>query len=173
MTAINSPPLCCGGRIFTDFAMCNCFSKNLGLGEAAKRDVGTGDKQLPDMSSFAFSRNGQNGWTVLPNGIISQFGTVTLTPVGNFNKQNLGGVDFYTHYYRIAFPRQYPGAQIATLATLASPSYNTQGSMAGRSIAVHRDTDSGSDVSKTRFTIAYTTTVLGEAPTIHFESMGY
>ncbi|HDE1049425.1 TPA: hypothetical protein PCB23_005763, partial [Klebsiella pneumoniae] len=139
----------------------------------AKRDVGTGDKQLPDMSSFAFSRNGQNGWAVLPNGIISQFGTVTLAPVGNFNKQTLGGVDFYTHYYRIAFPRQYPGAQIATLATLASPSYTTQGSMAGRSIAVHRDTDSGSDVSKTRFTIAYTTTVLGEAPTIHFESMGY
>lgn len=149
------------------------FPEKVGLGEAAKRDVGTGDKQLPDMSSFAFSRNGQNGWAVLPNGIISQFGTVTLAPVGNFNKQTLGGVDFYTHYYRIAFPRQYPGAQIATLATLASPSYTTQGSMAGRSIAVHRDTDSGSDVSKTRFTIAYTTTVLGEAPIIHFESMGY
>ncbi|MFT1614538.1 hypothetical protein [Enterobacter kobei] len=36
MTAINSPPLCRGGRIFTDFAMCNCFSKNLGLRTAAK-----------------------------------------------------------------------------------------------------------------------------------------
>ncbi|MET6553828.1 hypothetical protein [Citrobacter farmeri] len=35
MTAINSPPLCCGGRIFTDFAMCNCFSKNLRLGAGA------------------------------------------------------------------------------------------------------------------------------------------
>ncbi|QMA20119.1 gp53-like domain-containing protein [Citrobacter sp. RHBSTW-00053] len=39
MTAINSPPLCCGGRIFTDFAMCNCFSKNLGLGEIALAGV--------------------------------------------------------------------------------------------------------------------------------------
>ncbi|MGL3182869.1 hypothetical protein ACSVGK_30875, partial [Klebsiella pneumoniae] len=35
MTAINSPPLCRGGRIFTDFAMCNRFSKNLGLGDAS------------------------------------------------------------------------------------------------------------------------------------------
>ncbi|MGS3466624.1 hypothetical protein ACB303_11110 [Citrobacter farmeri] len=35
MTAINSPPLCRGGRIFTDFAMCNCFSKNLRLGAGA------------------------------------------------------------------------------------------------------------------------------------------
>ncbi|WP_370989629.1 hypothetical protein, partial [Enterobacter roggenkampii] len=34
MTAINSPPLCRGGRIFTDFAMCNRFSKNLGLPES-------------------------------------------------------------------------------------------------------------------------------------------
>ncbi|MBY5258807.1 hypothetical protein FP366_04905 [Enterobacter hormaechei] len=41
MTAIISPPLCHSGRIFTDFAMCNCFSKNLGLGEAAKMPAAT------------------------------------------------------------------------------------------------------------------------------------
>lgn len=40
MTAINSPPLCRGGRIFTDFGMCNCFSKNLGLGEGSALPVG-------------------------------------------------------------------------------------------------------------------------------------
>ncbi|EEH8549839.1 phage tail protein [Salmonella enterica] len=145
----------------------------LDLKEAAKRDVGTGDKQLPDMSAFTFSRNGQNGWDVLPNGMIRQFGTVTLSPVGNFNKQTLGGVDYYTHYYRVAFPRQFLNAQISTNATLASPAYTVQGSMAGRTLAIHRDTDTGSDVSKTRFVVAYTTPVLGEAPTIHFESIGY
>lgn len=147
--------------------------KNLGLGEAAKRGVGTGDKQLPDMSAFTFSRNGQNGWDALPNGMIRQFGTATLSPVGNFNKQTIGGVDYYTHYYRVAFPRQYLNAQVSTNATLASPAYTIQGSMAGRGLAVHRDTDTGSDVSKTRFTVAYTTSVLGETPTVHFESIGY
>lgn len=146
---------------------------NLGLKEAAKRDVGTGDKQLPDMSAFTFSRNGQNGWDVLPNGMIRQFGTVELSPVGNFNKQTLGGVDYYTHYYRVAFPRRFLNAQISTNATLASPAYTVQGSMAGRTLAIHRDTDTGSDVSKTRFVVAYTTPVLGDAPTIHFESIGY
>ncbi|MHC9060030.1 phage tail protein [Pantoea sp. y20] len=156
-----------------DIADVAAFLANIGMGSAAKRDAGTGDKQLPDMSAFGFSRNGQNGWSILPNGMIRQFGTVTLSPAGNFNKQTLGGVDYYTHYYRIAFPRQYPGAQVATLATLASPAYTTQGSMAGRSLAVHRDTDTGSDVSKARFTLAYTTTILGEAPTIHFDSTGY
>ncbi|ENU7902595.1 phage tail protein, partial [Escherichia coli] len=36
----------------------------LGLGEAAKRDVGTGENQIPDMASFASG----DGWMKLPNG---------------------------------------------------------------------------------------------------------
>lgn len=145
----------------------------LQLGEAAKRDVGTGNNQLPDMSAFGMSRNGQTSWDILPNGMIRQAGTVTLTPVGNFNTQVLGGVTYYTHYYRVNFPRQFPNAQIATLATLASYSYSTQSTMAGKSLATHRDTDSGTDVSRARFTVAYTTPNLGEIPTLHFESIGY
>lgn len=147
--------------------------ENLQLGEAAKRDVGTGNNQLPDMSAFGMSRNGQTAWDILPNGMIRQAGTVTLTPVGNFNAQVLGGVTYYTHYYRVNFPRQFPNAQIATLATLASYSYSTQATMAGKSLATHRDTDSGTDVSRTRFTVAYTTPNLGETPTLHFEAIGY
>ncbi|WP_420359101.1 hypothetical protein QPE35_03775 [Klebsiella pneumoniae] len=40
--------------------MCNCFSKNLGLGDlgtASRRNVGTGANQIPDMSSFASTLN--------------------------------------------------------------------------------------------------------------------
>ena len=146
---------------------------NLGLGEAAKRDVGTGNNQLPDMSAFGMSRNGQTAWDILPNGMIRQAGTVTLTPVGNFNAQVLGGVTYYTHYYRVNFPRQFPNAQIATLATLASSEFSEQTTMAGKSLSTHRDTDSGADVSRTRFTVAYTTPNLGETPTLHFEAIGY
>ncbi|MES3654579.1 phage tail protein [Escherichia coli] len=145
----------------------------LQLGGAAKRDVGTGNNQLPDMSAFGMSRNGQTAWDILPNGMIRQAGTVTLTPVGSFNAQVLGGVTYYTHYYRVNFPRQFPNAQIATLATLASYSYSNQATMAGKSLATHRDTDSGTDVSRARFTVAYTTPNLGEIPTLHFESIGY
>ncbi|BCZ40822.1 phage tail protein [Serratia marcescens] len=149
------------------------FLQNLGLKTAALHDVGTGANQIPDMLAFSMSRNGQTAWDILPNGMIRQVGTVTLTPVGNFNPQVLGGVTYYTHYYRVSFPRQFPTAQIATLATLASPSFNNQATMAGRSLATHRDTDSGTDVSRTRFTVAYTTPNIGEIPTLHFESTGY
>ncbi|SBW70248.1 Tail fiber protein [Klebsiella pneumoniae] len=157
----------------SDIENVSVFLQNLQLGEAAKRDVGTDNNQLPDMSAFGMSRNGQTAWDILPNGMIRQAGTVTLTPVGNFNEQVLGGVTYYTHYYRVNFPRQFPNAQIATLATLASYRFSTQASMAGKSLATHRDTDSGTGVSRTRFTVAYTTPNLGEIPTLHFESIGY
>lgn len=151
----------------------NGILQYLGLKTAALHDVGTGANQIPDMLAFSMSRNGQTAWDILPNGMIRQVGTVTLTPVGNFNPQVLGGVTYYTHYYRVSFPRQFPTAQIATLATLASPSFNNQATMAGRSLATHRDTDSGTDISRTRFTVAYTTPNIGEIPTLHFESTGY
>ncbi|MGS6176996.1 gp53-like domain-containing protein [Enterobacter sichuanensis] len=90
MTAINSPPLCRGGRIFTDFAMCNCFSKNLRLGEAAKRGVGTAANQIPDMSFFSGSLS-VNGYINLPNGLILQWG-------------GAGGLSQYSINFNIPFP---------------------------------------------------------------------
>lgn len=139
---------------------------------AASRTIGNGTNQVPDMSAFGMSRNGQTAWDILPNGMIRQVGTVTLTPVGNFNAVTLAGVVHYTHYYRVNFPRQFPNAQVATLATLACYDYSNQSPMAGKSLSTHRDTD-GEAVSRSRFTVAYTTTILGEIPTLHFESIGY
>ncbi|EHW00702.1 hypothetical protein ECDEC7B_0296 [Escherichia coli DEC7B] len=50
--------------------------ENLGLGEAAKRGVGTGENQIPDMASFASG----DGWMKLPNGKILQYGRGAVTP---------------------------------------------------------------------------------------------
>ncbi|MHA6312399.1 gp53-like domain-containing protein [Pantoea sp. S-LA4] len=49
------------------------FLKNLGLGDAAKKTVGNGADQLPDMSFFAAVKSG-NGYFRLPNGMILQWG---------------------------------------------------------------------------------------------------
>ncbi|EEE8614194.1 prophage tail fiber N-terminal domain-containing protein [Salmonella enterica] len=48
----------------------------VGLGEAAKRNVGTGENQIPDMTSFASG----DGWMKLPNGKILQYGRGAITP---------------------------------------------------------------------------------------------
>ncbi|EBJ6380118.1 hypothetical protein DX275_02410 [Salmonella enterica] len=52
------------------------FLQNVGLGEAAKRNVGTGENQIPDMTSFASG----DGWMKLPNGKILQYGRGAITP---------------------------------------------------------------------------------------------
>ncbi|EIK2712095.1 TPA: hypothetical protein ACPEYF_000651 [Escherichia coli] len=46
--------------------------ENLGLGEAAKRNVGTGANQIPDMSSYASG----SGWRKMPDGSIEQWGGI-------------------------------------------------------------------------------------------------
>ncbi|HAX9608167.1 phage tail protein [Escherichia coli] len=63
----------------------------LGLGEAAKRDVGTGDNQIPDMGAFASG----SGWFRLPGGYIAQFGTFS----GNTTR-------FISGHFPIPFPNQ-------------------------------------------------------------------
>ncbi|HCM9146196.1 TPA: hypothetical protein N5K95_001178 [Enterobacter roggenkampii] len=52
---------------------------NLGLKEAAKRDVGTGANQIPDMSSF-LSSTGDTGFQRFPGGLIIQWGFTNPSP---------------------------------------------------------------------------------------------
>lgn len=72
----------------------------LGLGEAAKRGVGTGENQIPDMASFASG----DGWMKLPNGKILQYGRGEAMP------------KLSTQTMRITFPIPFPKkADIAIL----------------------------------------------------------
>lgn len=65
----------------------------LGLKNAAKRDVGTGSGQLPDMSAFTqgFTGSGSSftGFFSLPGGLIVQYGYVGLYGAANVSTINL------------------------------------------------------------------------------------
>lgn len=52
--------------------------KKVGLGEAAKRDVGTGANQIPDMNAFSFTKGNPLNFT-LPGGLIFKAGNGQLT----------------------------------------------------------------------------------------------
>ena len=78
--------------------------ENLGLGEAAKRNVGTGSGQIPDMSSFA-SALSSSGYQKLPSGLISQWGAA-VAGIGS-----TGGTGNVVSF-PVAFPRYC--AQIIT-----------------------------------------------------------
>lgn len=64
--------------------LATAITTNLGLGEAAKRDVGTGENQIPDINSF-LSVTGAAGYQKLPSGLIIQWGSATagLGATGN------------------------------------------------------------------------------------------
>ncbi|HCL9811222.1 TPA: phage tail protein [Escherichia coli] len=67
----------------------------LGLGEAAKRNVGTGTNQIPDMGSFTLSVSG-TGYQKLPSGFILQWGSIGTPGIAQ---------DVVTHF-PIAFPNR-------------------------------------------------------------------
>ena len=56
--------------------------KNVGLKEAAKRAVGTGTGQIPDMSAFEYVGNASAGYVKLPNGFKLQWLETGKVPTG-------------------------------------------------------------------------------------------
>ncbi|EHU9767993.1 phage tail protein [Escherichia coli] len=85
------------------FARYFCIFINVGLGEAAKRNVGTGDNQIPDMGAFASG----SGWFRLPGGYIVQFGTFA----GNTTR-------FISGHFPIPFPNQ-PMVSVSVMSDAA------------------------------------------------------
>ncbi|HHI0834628.1 TPA: phage tail protein [Escherichia coli] len=56
-----------------------CIFINVGLGEAAKRDVGNGQNQIPDMSAWECGGDTTTGWRRSPDGYIEQWGLTGAT----------------------------------------------------------------------------------------------
>ncbi len=75
--------------------LATAITTNLGLGEAAKRNVGTGANQIPDMGSFMLSAS-VPGYQKLPSGLIIQWGPIDVP---------LTSQDTVT-YFPIAFPNR-------------------------------------------------------------------
>ncbi|WP_118985401.1 gp53-like domain-containing protein [Photorhabdus sp. CRCIA-P01] len=74
----------------------NTFLKNLGLNEAAKRQVGAGINQIPDMSFFTKNLN-EIGWQKSPSGLIEMWGIAQVNGYGS-----------YTSGYLNSFPIPFP-----------------------------------------------------------------
>ena len=100
--------------------------ENLGLGEAAKRNVGNGQNQIPDMAAFASSLS-STGFQKLPSGLIIQWGIVS-------------GASNYTVTYPVTFPNR-------SLALLAVPHTTSLAGISAMGIA------NCSDISKSQFYI--------------------
>ncbi len=84
------------------------FVKNLGLGTASKRNVGTGANQIPDMSAFASG----SGYQKLPGGYILQWGSANA---GNSASTGISNT----------FPIPFPSGIIIITTGQIDPSYTS------------------------------------------------
>ncbi|MGP4317695.1 phage tail protein, partial [Escherichia coli] len=90
----------------------------LGLGEAAKRDVGTGENQIPDMVSFSGVRDFY-GKQLLPGGLILQW--LTIPSSAAVKAVTLDNGNYQLSGYK--WPQSF-GVLFAVFATKVSGSTN-------------------------------------------------
>ena len=101
-----------------DIADVSEFLKNLGLGEAAKRGVGTGENQIPDMASFSGVRD-YYGKQLLPGGLILQWLTIPSSAAAKAVTLNNGNYQLSGYKWPQSF-----GVLFAVFATKVSGSTN-------------------------------------------------
>ncbi|HFP5564958.1 hypothetical protein RPF45_10120 [Escherichia coli] len=92
--------------------------ENLGLGEAAKRNVGTGENQIPDMVSFSGVRD-YYGKQLLPGGLILQWLTIPSSAAAKAVTLNNGNYQLSGYKWPQSF-----GVLFAVFATKVSGSTN-------------------------------------------------
>ena len=95
-----------------------CIFINVGLGEAARRNVGTGENQIPDMASFSVVRD-YYGKQLLPGGLILQWLTIPSSAAANAVTLNNGNYQLSGYKWPQSF-----GVLFAVFATKVSGSTN-------------------------------------------------
>ncbi|EFH7034020.1 phage tail protein [Escherichia coli] len=98
--------------------LATAITTNLGLGEAAKRGVGTGENQIPDMASFSGVRD-YYGKQLLPGGLILQWLTIPSSAAAKAVTLNNGNYQLSGYKWPQSF-----GVLFAVFATKVSGSTN-------------------------------------------------
>lgn len=98
--------------------LATAITTNLGLGEAAKRGVGTGENQIPDMASFSGVRDFY-GKQLLPGGLILQW--LTIPSSAAVKAVTLDNGNYQLSGYK--WPQSF-GVLFAVFATKVSGSTN-------------------------------------------------
>lgn len=156
-----------------DAGLIDKLFENLGLGNAAKKNVGSGSGQVPDMSFFQ-AMKGSNGIQYLPSGIIVQWGIWNLSAVGNYNSETVGGVTWYTHYTKPLYTVAFPNMALVNFMTLAGSTFEGQANEFNTFIRSNMSAGSdGKAGSRTNACVSVTSRILGYTPTVHWLAIGY
>ncbi|MBI6550394.1 hypothetical protein H8A87_17270, partial [Xenorhabdus sp. VLS] len=137
------------------------FVRNLGLGDL----VGLGIESR---------RIGDNHTVIKLGDIFMINGLAAGTePIGEFNSSVVGGVTYYTHFYRIKLPTTLPNGIISCHAIIVGDNFDNQRPGYLADVRTQRDNSNGVGLSKDTVTISVTTPQLGWVPNFDYQIVGY
>ncbi|PHM48492.1 phage tail protein [Xenorhabdus miraniensis] len=137
------------------------FVRNLGLGDL----VGSGLESRRIGEDHTIIKLGE---IFMLNGLV-----VGSEPIGEFNVSVIGGVTYYTHFYKITLPTALPNGIISCQASIVGDSFDNQHPSYLADVKTRRDNSDGVGLSKDTLTVSVTTNQLDWVPHFYYQVVGY
>ncbi|KYP88951.1 hypothetical protein WB60_09445, partial [bacteria symbiont BFo2 of Frankliniella occidentalis] len=125
-------------------------------------------------SNNTIVRGGTNSVVRVNDGIYSiDFLSGAGVAVGAYNPQTVGGITFYTHFYKVTLPATLPNGVISGVVTLVGDRFGNQNPGYNADIKLCRDNDSGTGLLTSYVTISVKTPQTGWVPYFQISLIGY
>lgn len=133
----------------------------------------TRDAALSNLG-ITVSRTGTNS-SVIKIGDIYQLDFLVSggTAVGAYNPQTVGGITYYTHYYKVPLPVALPNGIMTAIASISGDRFGNQTPGYNADVKTSRDKDDGSGLLTTYLTVSVKTPQTGWIPYFHIRVVGY
>ena len=93
--------------------------------------------------------------------------------IGAYNPSVVGGLTYYTHYYKLPLPMALPNGIITAIASISGDRFGNQNPGYNADVKTCRDKDDGTGLSTTYLTVSVKTTQTGWIPYFHVRVVGY
>lgn len=146
-------------------------------GALAIADGGTGattrDAALSNLG-ITYVRSGTNS-SVIKIGDIYQMDFLIGggIAVGAYNPQTVGGITYYTHYYKVPLPVALPNGIITAVASISGDRFGNQNPGYNADVKTCRDNDNGTGLLTTYLTVSVKTVQTGWIPYFNVRVVGY
>lgn len=133
----------------------------------------TRDAALSNLG-ITYVRSGTNS-SVIKIGNIYQMDFIISggPPVGAYNPSVVGGLTYYTHYYKLALPMALPNGIMVALANIIGDRFGNQNPGYNADVKTCRDKDDGTGLLTTYLTVSVKTTQTGWIPYFNIRVVGY
>lgn len=93
--------------------------------------------------------------------------------IGAYNPSVVGGLTYYTHYYKLPLPMALPKGIITAIASISGDRFGNQNPGYNADVKTCRDKDDGTGLLTTYLTVIVKTPQTGWTPYFHIRVVGY